>query len=111
MTQSQQALETRLTEEPLEGFKPDSSAEDRKSPGTEGWTADHPVDIRLSIPFLFARCYVTIVAGKERRSPKRREVEYKKHSLLKAGNIMFIVAVQIVFCLAILYAGLSMLAN
>ncbi len=111
MTQSQQALETRLAEDPLEGFEPEPSAGDRRSPDPEGWTADHPVDIRLSIPFLFARCYVTIVAGKERRSPNRREAEYKKHSLLKAGNVMFIVAVQIVFCLAILYAGLSMLAT
>ncbi len=111
MTQAQQALETQLAEEPLESFEPEPSAPDRKSAGTEGWTNDHPVDIRLSIPFLFARCYITIVAGKERRGRKRREAEYRKHSLLKIGNVLFIVAVQIVFCLAIFYAGLSALAN
>ncbi len=59
--------------------------------------------------FLFARFYVTVVAGKERRSRERRTSEYRKHSLLKVGNVLFIVAVQIVCCIALLYAGLSAL--
>ncbi len=110
MTQPQQALETRLAEEMSEGFHGDSSASLRKSPGGEPWWNDHPVNIRLSIPFLFTRYYVTIVAGKERRSRERRTSEYRKHSLLKVGNVLFIVAVQIVCCLAVLYVGLSMLS-
>ncbi len=70
---------------------------------------DHPVNIRLSIPVFFARYYVTIVAGKERRSRERRPSEYRKHSLLKVGNVLVIVAVQIVCCIALLYAGLTAL--
>ena len=109
MTQPQQALETRLAEETPEGFDCDSSAPGRKSPGGECWGNDHPVNVRLSIPFLFARFYVTVVAGKERRSRERRTSEYRKHSLMKVGNVLFIVAVQIVCCIALLYAGLSAL--
>ncbi len=109
MTQPQQALETRLAEEMSEGFHGDSSASLRKSPGGEPWGNDHPVDIRLSIPFLFARYYVTIVAGKERRSRERLASEYKKHSLMKRGNLLAIVSLQIICCLALLYIGLSAL--
>ncbi len=109
MTQPQQALETRLAEETPEGFDCGPAASGRKSPDGERWGNDHPVNIRLSIPFLFARCYVTIVAGKERRSRERLASEYRKHSLLKVGNVVAIVAVQIVCCLAILYMGLSAL--
>ena len=109
MTQPQQALETRLAEETPEGFDCDSSASGRKSPGGECWGNDHPVNVRLSIPFLFARFYVTIVAGKERRSRERRTSEYKKHSLMKCGNLLAIVSLQIICCLALLYIGLSAL--
>ncbi len=111
MTQPQQVMETRFEEETLEGSECDSSASGRKSPGGERWGNDHPVDIRLSIPFLFARCYVTIVAGKERRSHERRASEYRERSPLKVGNIVVIVAVQIICCIALLFAGLSALAT
>ena len=111
MTQPQQELETRLAEKTIEGSGCDSSASRRKSPGGERWGNDHPVDIRLSIPFLFARCYVTIVAGKERRGRERRANEYKERSLLKVGNIVVIVAVQIICCIALLFAGLSALTT
>ncbi len=106
MTRPQQVLETRLAKETPEGFHDESSASGRKNPGGERWRNDHPVDIRLSIPFLFARCYVTIVAGKERRSRERLASEYRKHSLPKVGNVIVIVSVQIVCCIALLYAGL-----
>ncbi len=109
MTQPQQALETRLAEQTPEGFECESSALVRKSPGGEGWGNDHPVNIRLSIPVFFARYYVTIVAGKERRSRERLASEYKKHSLMKCGNLLAIVSLQIICCLALLFIGLSAL--
>ena len=34
------------------------------------WTSRHTINIRLSIPFFFGRYYLTVVAGKERRSPR-----------------------------------------
>ncbi len=70
----------------------DSSASTRKVPGGEPWGYNHPVNIRLSLPLLFARYYVTIVAGKERRSGERLAGERKKHPLMKLGNLVFMAA-------------------
>ncbi len=109
MAQPQQAMEARLAEETPEGNEYESSVLVRKSPSGESWENDHPVNIRLSIPVFFARYYVTIVAGKECRSRERLASEYRKRSLLKVGNVIVIVAVQIVCCIALLYAGLSAL--
>ncbi len=36
---------------------------------------DHPVDVRLSIPFLWRRFYFVLLAGPERRSVERRKYE------------------------------------
>ncbi len=95
MTKPQQALERqheRLERETREGLSDNSSATVRKAPGGEPWGNDHPVNIRLSIPLLFGRYYVTIVAGKERRSGERMASERKKHPLMKLGNLAVMAA-------------------
>ncbi len=95
MTKPQQALERqheRLERETREGLSDNSSASVRKAPGGEPWGNDHPVNIRLSIPLIFGRYYVTIVAGKERRSGERMASERKKHPLMKLGNIAVLAA-------------------
>ena len=93
MTKPQQSLERqheRLEQETREGLGDNSSASVRKSP--EPWGNDHPVNLRLSIPLLFTRYYVTIVAGKERRSGERVVSERKKHPQMKLGNLVFMAA-------------------
>ena len=105
MTKPQQALEIwqeRLAEETPEGFSSDSYASVRKSPGGEPWGNDHPVNIRLSIPILFTRYYVTIVAGKERRSRERRAAERTKHPLAKFNNVVALYSCLIISGLAAL---------
>ncbi len=95
MTKPQQSLERqheRLEQETREELSDNSSASTRKAPGGEPWGNDHPVNIRLSIPLLFGRYYVTIVAGKERRSGERLASERKKHPLMKLGNLVVIAA-------------------
>ncbi len=47
----------------------------------------HSVNIRLSIPLLFRRCYLTILLGQERRSAARLGKERKKHPLVTRGNV------------------------
>lgn len=74
----------------------------RTHPGARPWARDHPVNIRLSLPLIFGHYYVTIVAGKERRSAERRKVELRHHSLLTFGNVIFLAAVGIVIGLAVL---------
>ena len=95
MTKPQQSLEgqhERLEQETREGLSDNSSASVRKAPGGEPWGNDHPVNIRLSIPLLFGRYYVTIVAGKERRSGERLASEREKHPLMKLGNLVLMAA-------------------
>ena len=66
------------------------------------WVARHAVNIRLSIPFFFCRFYLTIVAGRERRSPDRLVKERRKHPLITFGNMAFIFALGCVGGLALL---------
>ncbi len=95
MTEPQQSLERqheRLEQETRAELSDNSSASVRKSPGGEPWGNDHPVNIRLSLPLPFARYYVTIVAGKERRSGERLASERKTHPQMKLGNLVFMAA-------------------
>ncbi len=95
MTKPQQSLERqheRLEKETGEGLSDNSSASTRKAPGGESWSNDHPVNIRLAIPLLFGRYYVTIMAGKERRSGERLASERKKYPLMKLGNLVVMAA-------------------
>ncbi len=95
MTMPQQSLERqheRLEQETREELSDNSSVSTRKAPGGEPWGNDHPVNIRLGIPLLFGRYYVTIVAGKERRSGERLASERNKHPLMKLGNLVVMAA-------------------
>ncbi len=95
MTMPQQSPERqheRLQQEAREGVSDSSSASTRQAPGGEPWGNNHPVSIRLSIPLLFGRYYVTIVAGKERRRGERLASERKKHPLMKLGNLVVMAA-------------------
>ena len=95
MTKPQQSLETqheRLEQETREGLSDNSSVSTRKALGGEPWGNDHPVNIRFSIPLLFGRYYVTLVAGKEHRSGERLASESKKHPLMKLGNLVVMAA-------------------
>jgi hypothetical protein len=71
---------------------------------SRNWSKDHDINIRLTIPFIAKKYYVTIIAGTERRSPKRRTEERKKHPLWSIGNValMAIVGANIWFLLNML---------
>lgn len=49
---------------------------------------EHPVDIRLSLPFWRRRFYLVFIAGPERRSAGRRAHERRKHPLVKTANFL-----------------------
>ena len=66
---------------------------------------EHSINIRISI---FGRFYVTIVAGRERRSPDRRIDERQKHPLDTLGNTLATLAFSTTLGLA-LYALLMTL--
>ncbi len=74
----------------------------RSAPGGESWGNDHPVNLRFSIPLPFGRYYVTLVAGKERRSADRLASERRKHPLLTFGNVAVFFGLGCVCGLALL---------
>ncbi len=84
-----------------EDFRRAPEAADRSTPGGESW-GRHPVNLRLSIPLLFGRYYVTVVAGKERRAAERLVGERRKHPLLTLGNVIVFFALGSICGLAIL---------
>ncbi len=105
MTKSQQSLERqheRLEQKTREGLSDNASASARKSPGGEPWGNHHAINIRLTIPLFFGCYYLTIVAGKERRSSERLADERKKHPLVKIGNVVIFAACGIICGLAAL---------
>jgi hypothetical protein len=51
--------------------------------------AEHKVNIRLSLPLPFGRAYITLLAGHEKRNPKRLARERADHALWTLGNILF----------------------
>ena len=57
------------------------------APADTRWDGRHFINIRLSIPLVFMRVYVTLVAGKERRDDARRRAEREKHPLRTWGNM------------------------
>ena len=75
----------------------------RETPSAVPWESDHPINLRLSIPLLFKRYYVTIIAGEEHRGSDRLAAERQKHPLVTRGNLIF-------FALAGTVIGLAGLA-
>ncbi len=61
---------------------------------------EHPVDIRLSLPSPFGRLYLTLVAGRERRSNARLVVERARHPLGGLGNLIAIAGIGAIVALA-----------
>ncbi len=80
----------------LAGF----TAEQRAAIGAaarESGASERAVNLRLSIPFLFRRFYLTILAGPERRGNERRKSDRSAHPLRTAGNFMFVIDAAIGF--------------
>jgi len=62
----------------------------------------HPIDIRVSIPFVHKRFYFTVVAGQERRQPDRLHRDRSTYPLVTAGNVMFSLGVTTLLVIAAL---------
>ena len=61
-----------------------------KADKAKEWSADHAINIRVTIPFFVKSYYVALVAGTERRNPNRRKKEQKKHPILTVLNLSFL---------------------
>ena len=88
--------------EPLIATTPAAVTSDppRRRERARDWSADHPIDIRCTLPLPFGRGYLTIVAGKERRSAERLAEERVRHPLETRANSIFLFVAGTVFGLA-----------
>lgn len=64
----------------------------------DGWRR-HPVDIRLSLPMLGKRMFLTLVGGIEKRGPERLKEDRVRYPLKTRSNIMFFVGLAVVLYL------------
>lgn len=78
-----------------------------RAAGPAAW-ARHPVDLRLTLPWFGGPVFVALVAGRERRSAARRQVERRRHPVISLGNVALFTAVGTVAILAV--CALALLA-
>ena len=65
------------------------------------WTG-HPINIRVSLPAILGRAYITIVAGRERRDGQRRRHDRVRNPLNTVGNLAFVFVAAFVFYISAL---------
>ncbi len=80
--------------------------------GSRTWRRQK-VDIRLSLPILPNRFFMTIVAGSERRPRLRRRAERVFHPLGTIGNTLFVGAIttvilSVVMVVTLVYSSVLM---
>jgi hypothetical protein len=88
MSNSQALIRDELPDTLEEPVEPKTSA--TTTDGSREWSGDHGINIRLTIPLIVTKYYLTIVAGKERRGPERQAEERKKHPIWTIGNTVFL---------------------
>lgn len=68
----------------------------------------HPINIRLSIPVIRRRYYLTLVGGEDSRSAVRRQQERHRYPLRTAANILFVAAAgATLYMLALILMGVQ----
>lgn len=60
----------------------------------------HPINIRMSVPFIGGRFFITVVGGPEKRARDRLAREGRMFPLVTVGNLMFLLGVGGAFYLA-----------
>lgn len=64
----------------------------------------HPINIRVSVPFLHRRYYITVVGGEEKRSLERRRHDRHKYPLRTIANVFFMLGLGTIFYVVALLA-------
>lgn len=66
----------------------------------------HPINIRMSMPFIGGRYFLTVVGGPEKRGGERLSREGRMFPLVTIGNLMFLLGVGGAFYLAAVFGML-----
>lgn len=75
----------------------------------ESWRR-HPINIRLSLPLVSGRYFITVVGGQEKRSGDRLTRERRMFPLKSIGNVLFLLGVGGAFYAAAVF-GIFMFSN
>ena len=54
------------------------------------WQSNHAVNLRVTVPIPGLKFYLVLLAGRERRSPERYQLERRKHRLWTPWNILVV---------------------
>lgn len=106
---SLEALLANLPDDVLESFTADQRAALWNAAKPISWRK-HPINIRITFPFVGGRYFVTIVGGFERRSLDRINRDRHVHPLRTAGNVLFMLGLGGAFYLAAVI-GIFMFSN
>lgn len=94
------SLLAQLPPDVVESFTPEQRAALWELSHAPSWQR-YPVNIRLSLPFLAHRFFVTILAGADRRSGDRATVERHMNPFLSAPNLLFLAAMGTLLAAAV----------
>jgi hypothetical protein len=94
-----------------QSFTPVQLAAIKVAFGSRSWSGRHWIDLRLSIPFLWRRYYLVLLAGPERRSGKRRSLERPTHPLATLGNAIVTVLFALLLGFPLLLALFALFAS
>lgn len=89
-------LFSKLSDEVLDSFTPEQRAALYQAAKSPTWRR-YPVNIRLSLPVLGHRYFLTVVSGRERRNPDRIRRESVVNPLGTFGNMLFLMGVGALF--------------
>ena len=97
----------RLPEEMRLRIPPDLRAALVEAARNRPW-ATHAVDIRFSMPLLFRRFFLAVIAGPERRNLDRVAADRRAHSLMSIGNVVFVLGTVLIFYALLMLIALVM---
>ncbi len=83
----------------IDSFTPEQRAALWNAAKPVSWRK-HPINIRITFPFMSQRYFVTVVGGSERRGLDRIVRDRSMHPLRTAGNVLFMLGVGGAFYLA-----------
>lgn len=96
-------LFARLPDWVLDSLNPDQ-AEAIHAIITDPTQTKPPVNIRMSVPFLGRRYFLTIVGGREKRSLERRAHERHHYPVRTVANVFFVLGVGTIFYILAIFA-------
>ena len=94
----QVASQSEVASDLCSDFQQDSESRPREQ--GRRWSNRHFVNLRLSVPFIWSRHYLAIVAGSDRRQAERRERDRAKHPISTFGNRLLVSALGLLTMLA-----------